>query len=108
MRGALDIEADLTLTASIGSIRIHAQGRGVWVEATSLRVFRDLPGRSASLSQLRRLADALALCDQALVVQAAGRPVVEIDPALNRRWLGRLLRVPGLKFHFRNWLRARA
>lgn len=107
MRGPLDIEADLTLTASSGSIRILSQGRGVKVDATSLRVFRDLPGTTASLRNLRQLANGLALSDQALVVNAKGRPVVDLDPALKRRWLGRVVRVPGLKFHFFNWLRGR-
>lgn len=107
MRGPLDIEADLTLTAPDGSIRIHSQGRGIRVDATTLRVFKSLPGGTASLANLRRLADALTMSDQALAVQARGLAVIDIDPALRGRWLGRILRVPGLRFHFFNWLRAR-
>lgn len=107
MQGPVDIEADLTLTAPDGSIRIHSQGRGIQVDATSLRVFKSLPGGTASLRSLRRLSGLLTLADQALALQAKGFRVVEVDPARGGRWLGRLLGVPGLRFHFFNWLRAR-
>lgn len=107
MRGPLDIDADLTLTAPAGSIRILSRGRGVSIDATTLRVFKNLPGNSASLRNLRKVADGLVMSDQALIVKAKGRPVVDLDPALSQRWLGRLVRVPGLKFHFFNWLRGR-
>ena len=107
MFGPLDIDADLTLNAPDGSIRIHSRGRGIRVDATTLRVFKNLPGGTASLANLRRVAAALHMADQALAVQAKGLAVVDLDPAHSRRWLGRLLRVPGLRFHFFNWLRAR-
>ncbi len=103
----LDIDADLTLTAPDGTARIHAQGRGVQVEASSLRVFQTLPGGRPSLANLRRLAEMLAQSDQALAVRAKGLPVIDLDPAISGRWFGRLVRVPGLRFHFFNWLRSR-
>lgn len=107
MQGPLDIEADLTLKAPDGSVRIHAQGRGIQVEATSLRVFKHLPAHSGTLANLRQLAATLAMADQALALRAKGLAVIDLDPALSGRWLGRLLRVPGLRLHFFNWLRAR-
>lgn len=108
MLGPLDIEADLRLQAPDGSVRIHAQGRGLQVEASSLRVFKQLPARSASLANLRRLAETLALADQSLALRAKGLAVIDLDPARPGRWLGRLLRVPGLRVYFLNWLRARS
>lgn len=107
MQRALDIDADLTLTAPDGTIRIHAQGRGVHLDATSLRVFKQLPGSHSTLDNLRRLSGLLSKSDQALALQARGLAVMDLDPARKGRWLGRLLRVPGLRVHFLNWLRAR-
>ncbi|MGY6555207.1 MAG: hypothetical protein ACXIUM_11880 [Wenzhouxiangella sp.] len=108
MQRPLDIDADLTLTAPDGSIRIHARGRGIHVEATSLRVFQQFPQAPASLSGLRRMADLLDRADQSLALQAKGLPVLHLDPAQKNRWLGRLLRVPGLRLHLLNYWRARA
>lgn len=107
MQRPLDIDANLTLTAPDGSVRIHARGRGIEVDATSLRVLKQLPQAPASLSGLRRMAEILGLSDQALAVQAKGLSVIDLDPAQKNRWLGRLLRVPGLRLHVFNWLRAR-
>lgn len=103
----LDIDADLTLNAPDGSMRIRSQGRGVKVDVTSLRVLKRLPGQTRTLASLRRLGRALALADQSVAVRARGLDVIELDPALRGRWLGRLLRVPGLRVRFFNWLRAR-
>ena len=106
MPGPLDIEADLAVQAGSNSISVRAHGRGVQVDATSLVVFRQLPRSYRGLNNLRRLAEGLSQADQAVTVSSRGLPIIDIDPA-QRRWLGWLLRVPGLRFYFFNWLRHR-
>lgn len=107
MPGPLNIDADLAVQAGPHSISVRARGRGVQVEATSLAVFRRLPRSYQGLKNLRRLAEGLSLSDQAITVSSGGAPILEIDPARRRRWLGWLLRVPGFRFHIFNWLRHR-
>jgi len=107
MSGALDIEADLAVQAGSDSISVRARGRGVRVDTTSLAVFRRLPRSYRGLNNLRRLAEGLSLADQAVTVSSRGLPIIDIDPARKRRWLGWLLRVPGFRVYFFNWLRRR-
>lgn len=107
MRGPLDIEADLAITAGSDSLHVSARGRGLVVEASSLHFLRHLPRQTGTIRQLRRLAGGLGLADQSFVLRVADKPIVDLDPALSGRWLGVLLRVRGLKLHFFNWLRAR-
>ncbi len=107
MHGPLDIEADLDIVAGSDSISVKSQGRGVVVAASSLAFLRQLPPRTASLKNVRQLAAGLQMADQALLLTARGAPILDLDPARRSRWLGRLVRVPGLKIHFINWLRNR-
>lgn len=107
MPGPLDIDADLAVQAGSHSISVRASGRGVQVDTTSLAVFRQLPRSYRGLNDLRRLAEGLSLSDQAITVSTGGVPIIEIDPARRRRWLGSLLRVPGFRFYIFNWLRHR-
>ena len=107
MRDPLDIEVDLEIVAGSDLISVRGQGRGVVVDAPSLVFLKQLPSHTSRLGALRHLATGLKMADQAVVVRAAGRPVVDVDPARSSRWLGWLLRVPGLKVHWWNWLRSR-
>lgn len=107
MPGPLDIDADVAVQAGSDSISVRARGRGVRVDTTSLAVFRQLPRSYRGLNNLRRLADGLALSHQAMTVSSRGVPIIDIDPARRRRWLGWLLRVPGFRLYFFNWLRHR-
>jgi hypothetical protein len=107
MRGPLDIDADLAIRAGEESISVFASGRGVTVDTTSLAVFRQLPSHYRGLGNLRKLGAGLARADQAVTVSRRGVPILELDPARRRRWLGWLLRVPGFRFHLFNWLRHR-
>lgn len=75
--------------------------------ASSLAFLRDVPPNLGGLSGLRRLAAGLQMADQAILLTAGGAPVVDLDPAVRGRWLGWLVRVPGLKIHFLNWFRNR-
>ena len=107
MRGPLDIEVDLEIRAGSDLISVRGQGRGVVINAPNLAFLKQLPSHTSRLGALRNLAAGLQLADQAVVLRAAGRPVVNVDPAHGGRWLGWLLRVPGLKIHWWNWLRSR-
>jgi hypothetical protein len=107
MRGPLDIEADLAIRAGSDSISVRARGRGVQVDTTSLAVFRQLPSDYRGLGNLRKVAAGLAMADQAMVLTSRGVPIVDLDPARRGRWLGWLLRVPGFRLYFFNWLRHR-
>lgn len=107
MRGPLDIEADLAIRAGSDSISVRARGRGVRVDTTSLAVFRQLPSDYRGLHNLRKLAAGLALSDQSMVLMSRGVPIVDLDPAHRGRWLGWLLRIPGFRLYFFNWLRHR-
>ena len=107
MSGPLDIEADLAIRAGSDSIRVRARGRGVQVDTTSLAVFRQLPSDYRRLASLRQMAAGLSLADQAMTLTSRGVPIVDLDPARRHRWLGMLLRVPGFRLHFFNWLRHR-
>ncbi|MEE4637613.1 MAG: hypothetical protein V2J42_02610 [Wenzhouxiangella sp.] len=107
MRGSLDIEADLAIRAGSDSISVRARGRGVQVDTTSLAVFRQLPSHYRGLGNLRKVAAGLALADQAMVLTSRGVPIVDLDPARRGRWLGWLLRIPGFRLYFFNWLRHR-
>lgn len=107
MQGSLDIEADLAIRAGSDSITVRAKGRGVAVDTTSLSAFKQLPPGTAGLENLRNLSKGLALADQAMSVTSRGVPIIDLDPAEKNRWLGWLLRVPGFRFHFFNWLRHR-
>lgn len=107
MPGSLDIDADLAVLTGSDSISVRARGRGVRVDTTSLAVFRELPRSYRGLNNLRRLADGLALTDQAMTVLSRGVPIIDIDSTRRRRWLGWLLRVPGFRLYFFNWLRHR-
>ncbi len=107
MRGRLDVEADLAIRAGSDSVSVVASGRGVTVNTTSLAVFRQLPAHYRGLGNLRKLGTGLAMADQSMTVSHRGVPILELDPAQRRRWLGWLLRIPGFRFHFLNWLRHR-
>lgn len=107
MGGSLNIEADLDIRAGSDSISVKGRGRGIVVEVSSLAFLRQLPPQTRSLAGLRRLAVGLRMSDQAVLVTARGTPILDLDPARRERWLGRLLRVPGLKIHIFNWLRNR-
>lgn len=108
MRGPLDIEADLDIRAGSDSIHVKSQGRGVQVAASSLAFLRELPPGLGGLSGLRQLSAGLQMADQSITLTARGAPIVDLDPARRSRWLGWLLRVPGLRVHFFNWLRNRS
>jgi hypothetical protein len=103
----LDIEADLAIHSGKDMISIQSRGRGILLDSTSLAVFRQLPRHNRSLKNLRQFARGLCLADQAVTIASHGKPILAIDPAQSGRWLGWLLRVPGLKFYFFNWLRHR-
>ena len=107
MPDPLDIEADLAVQAGSKSISVCARGRGVRVDTSSLAAFRELPRSYRGLNGLRRLAQGLAVADQAMTILSRGVPIIDIDSARPRRWLGRLLRVPGFRLYFFNWLRHR-
>ncbi len=107
MAGPLDIDADLAIRAESASISVRANGRGVFVDTTSLSVFQQLPQTYRGLYSLRQLAAGLSLSDQAVVISSRGVPIIDLDPAQKGRWLGWLLRVPGLRLHFFNWLKHR-
>jgi hypothetical protein len=105
--GPLDIDADLAIRAGSASISVRANGRGLVLDTSSLSVFQQLPQTYRGLASLRRLAAGLALADQAMVISSRGVPIVDLDPARKGRWLGWLLRVPGFRLHFFNWLKHR-
>jgi hypothetical protein len=103
----LDIDADLAIRAGSASISVRANGRGVHVDTTSLSVFQQLPNAYRGLGSLRQLAAGLSLADQAMLISSRGVPIIDLDPAQKGRWLGWLLRVPGFRLHFFNWLKHR-
>lgn len=107
MRGPLDIEADLAIRAGSDSIKVRARGRGVQVDTSSLAVLGQLPADYRGLDHLRKIAAGLALSDQSMILTSRGVPIVDLDPTRRGRWLGWLLRVPGFRLHFFNWLRHR-
>lgn len=105
MPDPLDIDVDLAVQAGSNSISVRARGRGIRVDTSSLVAFRQLPGSYRGLNGLRRLAQGLAVADQAMTILSRGVPIIDIDSARPRRWLGSLLRVPGFRIYFFNWLR---
>lgn len=107
MAGPLDIDADLAIRAGSASISVRASGRGVHIDTTSLGVFQQLPHAYRGLGSLRKLATGLSLADQAMIISSRGVPIIDLDPARKGRWLGWLLRVPGFRLHFFNWLKHR-
>lgn len=77
--------------------RVQAEGRVIRVDLGNADPAHLLPAHLRPLPLLRRTRAFLARSDLDLRIEAEGRPLLRLDPALSPGFWGRLLRLPGLR-----------
>ncbi|TVR60032.1 MAG: hypothetical protein EA422_14495 [Gemmatimonadales bacterium] len=96
----LHVEADLLFQSEGGNARLTASGRTLRLDVTGTDPASLVPEGLRPLSFLRQVRSSLAHGGLELRVEAAGRPLLRLDPSLSPGFWGRLIRVPGIRVGF--------